>query len=59
MDFIAPENLGIQSEHVAEWRNLMAECFQAYQTAVNIWEDLASENPDLMGIPPSPVTFGE
>lgn len=50
---IAPEKLGIRSEDVAEWRDLMGECFQAYQTSVNIWEDLASENPGLMGIPRS------
>jgi thymidylate synthase ThyX len=50
---IAPESLGIQSKDAAEWRDLMGECFQAYQAAVNIWEDLASENPALMGIPRS------
>jgi hypothetical protein len=31
----------------------MEECFQAYQASVQIWEDLASENPTLMGIPQS------
>jgi thymidylate synthase ThyX len=50
---IAPEELGIRSEAVAEWRELMGECFRAYQASVSIWEDLASENPVLMGIPRS------
>ena len=50
---IAPESLGIKSEDAAEWRDLMGECFKAYQATVKIWEDLASENPTLMGIPRS------
>lgn len=48
---IAPEHLGIQPRAVVEWRALMEECFQAYQTALRTWENLASENPSLMGIP--------
>jgi len=48
---IAPEKLGIRAENAAEWRDLMGECFEAYQASVKIWEDLASENPALMGIP--------
>ena len=48
---IAPENLGIQSRDVVEWRALMEECFQAYQTALRMWENLALENPALLGIP--------
>jgi thymidylate synthase ThyX len=50
---IAPESLGIRAEDLSEWRQLMGECFQAYQASVKIWEDLASENPALMGIPKS------
>jgi thymidylate synthase ThyX len=50
---IAPKELGIQAEAVAEWRGLMEECFRAYQASLKIWEDLASENPALMGIPRS------
>jgi thymidylate synthase ThyX len=48
---IAPELLGIQE--VSEWRGLMEECFRAYQTSMEIWEELAAANPALMGIPPS------
>jgi hypothetical protein len=29
----------------------MEECFQAYQASVKIWEEVASENPAVMGIP--------
>lgn len=50
---IAPESLGIRPEHIGEWKDLMAQAFQAYQTVVKIWEDLAVENPSLMGIPKS------
>jgi thymidylate synthase ThyX len=48
---IAPETLGIQE--VPEWRELMEQCFQAYQSSVAFWEELASINPALMGIPTS------
>jgi thymidylate synthase ThyX len=48
---IAPETLGIRD--VSEWRELMEQCFQAYQSTVAFWEELAGANPALMGIPPS------
>jgi len=48
---IAPEVLGIQE--AAKWRELMEECFRAYQASVTIWEELAASNPLLMGIPTS------
>jgi thymidylate synthase ThyX len=48
---IAPETLGIRE--VSEWRELMEQCFRAYQSSVTFWEELAGENPALMGIPPS------
>jgi thymidylate synthase ThyX len=50
---IPPENLGIRAEDAGEWRDLMAKCFQAYQASLKIWEELATENPALMGIPRS------
>src|SRR5665213_2697536 len=31
----------------------MAQCFRTYQLSVAFWEQLASVNPALMGIPPS------
>lgn len=52
-ELISPEKLGIRPNNVSEWRDSMAECFKAYESAVRIWEDLASENPSLMGIPKS------
>jgi thymidylate synthase ThyX len=48
---IAPEELGIQD--VTEWRELMEQCYRAYQASVALWEELAGANPSLMGIPPS------
>jgi thymidylate synthase ThyX len=48
---IAPETLGIHA--ISEWRELMEQCFRAYQASVTIWEELAGANPALMGIPPS------
>jgi thymidylate synthase ThyX len=48
---IAPETLGIRE--VAQWRELMEQCFRAYQSSVAFWEELAGVNPALMGIPPS------
>jgi thymidylate synthase ThyX len=48
---IAPETLGIQE--VSAWRELMEQCFRAYQASVPLWEELAGANPALMGIPPS------
>lgn len=48
---IAPEALGIAETDVPEWRGLMQQCFQAYQSALAVWEELARENPSLMGIP--------
>jgi thymidylate synthase ThyX len=48
---IPPETMGIRE--VAEWREMMEQCFRAYQSSVQIWEELAGVNPALMGIPPS------
>jgi len=50
---IPPEILGIPSRDIAEWQALMDACFQAYQSSLKVWEELAAENPGLMGIPQS------
>jgi thymidylate synthase ThyX len=50
---VAPEVLGIPPEQTQSWRELMQNCFQAYQSAVVCWEKLANEDPALMGIPRS------
>ena len=46
---IAPETLGVGE--VSEWRELMEQCFRAYQSSVEFWEELAGAQPSLMGIP--------
>jgi thymidylate synthase ThyX len=48
---VAPESLGIKE--IPEWREMMEQCFRAYQSSLQIWEELAVANPALMGIPPS------
>jgi thymidylate synthase ThyX len=48
---IPPDQLGLAD--ASPWRLLMEQCFGAYQAAVRIWEELAAENPSLMGIPKS------
>ena len=50
---IAPEELGIPSPEIPEWRELMDKCFKAYQASLEIWESLAEKRPELMGIPKS------
>ncbi len=48
---IAPETLGVRDD--SQWRELMDECFRAYQTSLEFWEKWAGVNPALMGIPQS------
>src|SRR5262252_3680432 len=48
---IPPEKLGIPASEISEWRGLMHRCFEAYQSSVEIWEELARHSPALMGIP--------
>lgn len=50
---IPPDVLGIASQEVAAWRDLMERCFHAYESSLRIWEQLAREHPTLMGIPAS------
>src|SRR5271166_3874641 len=50
---IPPETLGIPSAQIVQWRALMDECFHAYQASLQIWEEVASENIGVMGIPKS------
>lgn len=50
---IPPEALGISEREIPAWREQMLNCFQAYQAALEIWEDLARANPQIMGIPRS------
>ena len=52
-ELIPAEDLGIPASQIAEWRQVMDNCFRAYRVSMQIWEDLARENPALMGIPRS------
>jgi len=48
---VPPQELGIPSNRLQAWRELMARCFAAYQSSLSLWEELAGQNPALMGIP--------
>lgn len=50
---IPPEDLGIPAGQTSAWRQMMAECFRAYQAAWKIWDELAAEIPALPGLPRS------
>ena len=50
---VPPQELGIPSNRLQAWRELMARCFAAYQSSLSLWEELAGQNPALMGIPAS------
>ncbi len=50
---ISPDVLGIPGSHIEQWRELMHQSFEGYQACLNIWEELASQNPGAMGIPNS------
>jgi thymidylate synthase ThyX len=50
---IAPEKLGIPADEAAAWTKLMVGAFEAYQSALHIWEEVGNANPALMGIPQS------
>jgi thymidylate synthase ThyX len=45
--------LGIKQPDLPDWETGMANAFQAYQSVLGVWEELAHENPSLMGIPAS------
>jgi thymidylate synthase ThyX len=50
---IAPEKLGIPAEEAGSWTKLMVGAFEAYQSALHVWEEVGNANPALMGIPQS------
>lgn len=50
---VPADQLGIPDERAAEWGRLMDECFQAYLEALSLWENIATRNPDLIGVPAS------
>ena len=48
---IPPEALGIPSDHLPAWRELMERCFRAYQSSLRLWEELAGREPRSHGNP--------
>lgn len=50
---IPPERLGVPAADVADWSELMDQCFRSYQASLGLWEEIARENPAVMGIPRS------
>lgn len=46
---VQPGVLGV--ENTTEWSRLMEQCFAAYSAATALWEEIAAENPAVMGIP--------
>jgi thymidylate synthase ThyX len=50
---IDAEELGFAAEEIPAWRALMEESFAAYQAALALWENIAFEQPSVMGIPRS------
>jgi thymidylate synthase ThyX len=55
---IPPGDLGIPDDYAGEWRELMDECFRAYSEALALWENLATADPSLLGIPRSLLSDG-
>jgi len=52
---VPPQALGIPDSAGGDWHLSMRRCFDAYRSSLAIWEELAGENPALMGIPQSLV----
>lgn len=48
---IAPELLGIPSELRDEWQASVQTSYRAYADALTLWENIATQNPDLVRIP--------
>src|SRR5204863_3332059 len=46
-----PEQIGIPPPLAAEWTALMERSFQAYQQALQIWEEIVAQDPTVTRIP--------
>lgn len=46
-----PESLGIPPALHSEWRDALTGCFEAYDTALNAWRQLAEAQPERTRIP--------
>jgi thymidylate synthase ThyX len=47
------EALGIPEQQHDEWRKTISECYEAYEEALGIWEEIAAREPDVARIPRS------
>ncbi len=50
---VPPQELGIPASQSTAWLASMTSAFQAYQTALDLWDSMAQANPALTGIPRS------
>jgi thymidylate synthase ThyX len=50
-EIIEPEVLGIREGNIQQWRETIGKAFQAYQSALEIWEGIAAEDPSVARIP--------
>ncbi len=50
-ELAAAERLGIPGEQAAAWHDSMSRAFEAYQTSLTIWEEIAAEDPSVARIP--------
>lgn len=48
---IAPERLGIPAARQPEWRAQMREAFDAYSQALDLWQAIGEQQPELTAIP--------
>lgn len=48
---VPPQDLGITGCHSDAWKALISECYDAYATALRLWEDIVDEDPSLTRIP--------
>jgi thymidylate synthase ThyX len=47
----APKSFGVPDEEVPEWRAFLEESFHFYTEALEFWEKVAEERPEVMRIP--------
>lgn len=52
----SPESFGIPSDEVSEWRAFLEKSFHFYTEALQFWEGVAEQKPDVMRIPQSLLT---
>jgi thymidylate synthase ThyX len=45
------ETLGIPAQRRDQWRRTVGECYEAYEEALKIWEEIAARVPDVARIP--------